>query len=70
MRPALTVGCAMVLKSASQTPLSVLHEAKVLLPWLINVVPGAVEIGQALSAHPGVVKIIFTESKMIEREIY
>ena len=65
----------MVLKPASQTPLSVLHlivplyEAKVLLPWLVNVVPGAVEIGQALSAHPGIAKIIFTGSTMIEREI-
>jgi betaine-aldehyde dehydrogenase len=72
--PALAAGCAVVLKPAEETPLSVLalassfDEAGV-PPGVINIVTGGAETGAALVAHPGVDKIAFTGSVAAGRDV-
>ena len=65
---ALAAGCTMVVKPASQTPITIVELALDLLevglpPGVCNVItgPGSV-LGEALVAHPGVDKIAFTGS--------
>ncbi len=65
---ALAAGCTMVVKPASQTPITIVELALDLLeaglpPGVLNVVtgPGSV-VGEALVAHPGVDKVAFTGS--------
>lgn len=67
--PALAVGCAVVLKPATETPLSALALAELadragLPAGLLNVVPGksAREIGGELTSNPIVKKVTFTGS--------
>jgi acyl-CoA reductase-like NAD-dependent aldehyde dehydrogenase len=66
--PAIAVGCPVVLKPATQTPLSSLLLAELLtgagLPpgWLNVVTGGGAEVGGALVVHPGVSYITFTGS--------
>lgn len=66
--PALAAGNAVLLKPAETTPLTVLHLARLareagLPEHLFQVVPGAGDVtGEALVAHPGVAKIVFTGS--------
>lgn len=73
--PAVAAGCPLVLKPASQTPLSALALAEVLseagLPdgWL-NVVTGrGSSVGDALVRHPHVAMITFTGSPEVGWEI-
>jgi len=69
--PALASGCTMVLKPASQTPLSALALAALaeeagVPPGVFNVVTGAAtEIGEELSTNPIVRKLTFTGSTEI-----
>ncbi len=64
--PALAAGCTVVLKPASNTPLSALVLAEIaadagLPPGVLNVIPGpGGEVGEALVTHPGVDKVAFT----------
>ncbi|MGO4410689.1 MULTISPECIES: NAD-dependent succinate-semialdehyde dehydrogenase [unclassified Brevundimonas] len=73
--PALAAGCAVVLKPASQTPLSalalaVLAEEAGLPKGLFNVLTGsASEIGGELTSNPTVRKISFTGSTEIGRTL-
>lgn len=73
--PAIAAGCAVVLKPAEQTSLSVLRLADLLNDCgfpagMVNVVPGlGREAGAALVEHPGVAKIAFTGSTATGREI-
>jgi succinate-semialdehyde dehydrogenase/glutarate-semialdehyde dehydrogenase len=73
--PALAAGCAVVLKPASQTPLSplalaVLAEEAGLPKGLFNVLTGsASEIGGELTSNPIVRKISFTGSTEIGRTL-
>jgi succinate-semialdehyde dehydrogenase/glutarate-semialdehyde dehydrogenase len=66
--PALAAGCTMVLKPASETPLSALALAELsrradLPAGVFNVVTGPPqEIGEVLSTHPTVRKLTFTGS--------
>ncbi|SEP14192.1 aldehyde dehydrogenase family protein [Amycolatopsis saalfeldensis] len=66
--PAIAVGCPVVLKPASQTPLSSLLLAELLLdaglpPGWLNVVPGGgAEVGDALVREPDVAYVTFTGS--------
>jgi acyl-CoA reductase-like NAD-dependent aldehyde dehydrogenase len=66
--PALATGNSVVLKPASQSPLSALRLAELaseagLPDGVLNVVPGpGAVIGTALARHPGVDKIAFTGS--------
>lgn len=71
LAPALAAGCTVVLKPASETPLSALAlvalaEQAGLPQGVINVVAGsASEIGQQLSTHPAIKKLSFTGSTAI-----
>ncbi len=64
--PSLRMGNTVVLKPSEYTPLSVLALAAVInqvLPeGLLHVVPGGRDVGEALSAHEDVDKIMFTGS--------
>lgn len=64
--PALRVGCTVVLKPASFTPLSTLRMVELineaLPPGVLNVVAGSSDIGNAMSAHKGIDKMLFTGS--------
>jgi aldehyde dehydrogenase (NAD+) len=73
--PALACGNTVVLKPASQTPLTALSLGQLALeagipPGVLNVItgPGA-QVGGALVAHPGVDKIAFTGDTATGREI-
>jgi aldehyde dehydrogenase (NAD+) len=73
-RPALAAGCTVVLKPALETALDayVLAEAASeagLPPGVLNIVPGGLEAGEALVAHPDVDKIAFTGSTPAGRKI-
>jgi betaine-aldehyde dehydrogenase len=72
--PALTVGCAVVLKSPVETPLILMAlaeaaEAAGLPEGVFSVVPGDVAEGRHLVAHPGVDTISFTGSAGAGRHI-
>ncbi|HKY60405.1 MAG TPA: aldehyde dehydrogenase family protein [Gemmatimonadota bacterium] len=73
--PALAVGCTVVLKPASETPLTALLLGEIaaeagLPAGVLNVVPGAGRTaGEALVAHPDVDKIAFTGSTEVGRRI-
>jgi acyl-CoA reductase-like NAD-dependent aldehyde dehydrogenase len=64
--PAIRVGCTVVLKPASYTPLSTLRLVEllndVLPPGVLNVVSGSSDIGNAMSAHKEIDKMVFTGS--------
>ncbi|BCL76682.1 glutarate-semialdehyde dehydrogenase DavD [Jeongeupia sp. HS-3] len=73
--PALAAGCAMVLKPASQTPLSALALAALAFdagvpPGLFSVVTGSAgEIGAELSGNPLVAKLSFTGSTEVGKQL-
>lgn len=64
--PSLRMGNAIVLKPSEYTPLSVLALAHVInsvIPQgLLQVVAGEREVGEAISSHAGIAKIMFTGS--------
>ncbi len=73
--PALAAGCTVVLKPASETPLTALAMAEVFLeaglpPGAFNVIPGGGSTaGVALVRHPGVDKITFTGSTEVGKQV-
>jgi len=76
--PALATGNTVVLKPAETTPLTALVFAEIcqqaeLPPGVVNILPGAGDIGASLVAHPDVDKIAFTGStevgKLIQRTV-
>jgi aldehyde dehydrogenase (NAD+) len=73
--PALAAGCTIVLKPASETPLTALAMAELMLeaglpPGAFNVVPGGGSTaGAALVRHTDVDKISFTGSTEVGRQI-
>ena len=73
--PALACGCAMVVKPAEITPLSMLRIAELLLeaglpPGVFNVVTGKGSVvGDALVQHPDINKVTFTGSPAVGRGI-
>ena len=64
--PALRVGCTVVIKPSPFTPLSTLELVRLMntvLPGgVINVVTGDADVGDRMSSHPGVNKVVFTGS--------
>jgi len=73
--PALAAGCTVILKPASETPLTALAMAEIMLeagfpPGAFNVLPGGGSTaGAALVKHPGVDKISFTGSTEIGKQV-
>lgn len=74
LAPALIAGCAVVIKPASPTPLSIrfLMDAAAAAgvpAGVINLVTGGGALGDALVRHPGVDKVAFTGSTGVGRKI-
>src|SRR5262249_14422186 len=73
LAPALAAGNTMILKPASQTPLSALKLGELAReagfpPGVVNIVTGGGgEVGMALVRHPGISKIAFTGSTEVGR---
>ncbi len=73
--PALATGCTIIIKPASETPLTVLAMAEVMQeagfpPGAFSVLTGGgTTAGTALVRHPGVDKISFTGSTEVGKEI-
>ncbi|MDI2028825.1 aldehyde dehydrogenase family protein [Saccharopolyspora sp. TS4A08] len=72
--PALACGNTVVLKPAETTPLSALVFADLcrqagLPPGVVNIVPGAGDVGAALVAHSDVDKVAFTGSTEVGKQI-
>ena len=72
--PALATGNTIVIKPATNTPVSTLKLAEVISevvpPGVINVVPGpGGEVGESLVTHPDVQKVGFTGSTEVGRRI-
>lgn len=72
---ALAVGCTVVIKPASETPLSLLYAARLFKEagfpdGVVNVVPGQGRVaGEAIIAHPDVDKVAFTGSTAVGKEV-
>jgi acyl-CoA reductase-like NAD-dependent aldehyde dehydrogenase len=64
--PAIRVGCTVVIKPSPFTPLSTLRMVElmnqILPPGVVNTVTGGVDIGNHLTNHSGIDKIVFTGS--------
>ncbi|CRK59835.1 Aldehyde dehydrogenase [Alloactinosynnema sp. L-07] len=72
--PALACGNTVVLKPAETTPLSALVLAEIiqqaeLPPGVVNILPGAGDVGAELVNHPGVNKVAFTGSTEVGKII-
>lgn len=71
--PALLAGNTVVLKPSPYTPLSTLRLIEIANAYLpagvLNSVTGDAELGQAMTGHPGIDKIIFTGSTATGRRI-
>jgi len=73
--PALAAGCTIIVKPASQTPLSALEMGRIgleagLPPGVLQILPGPGSgAGMALVRNPGVDKVAFTGSTDVGREI-
>lgn len=74
MAPALAVGCTVVIKPASESPLDIAHLAEACRAigfpdGVINIVTGDRDTGRLLVEHPGIDKIAFTGSTAAGRQI-
>ncbi|WP_424189578.1 aldehyde dehydrogenase family protein [Actinokineospora sp. G85] len=72
--PALACGNTVVLKPAETTPLTALVLAEIiqqaeLPPGVVNILPGAGDVGAAVVGHPGVHKVAFTGSTDVGKSI-
>ena len=73
--PVLAAGCTLVVKPASETPLSALAMAELaeqagLPAGVLNVIPGSGDVvGEALVAHPGIRAISFTGSTEVGKDL-
>ncbi len=72
--PALACGNTVVLKPAETTPLTALVLAEIcqqadLPPGVVNILPGAGDIGAAVVGHPDVNKVAFTGSTSVGKQI-
>jgi acyl-CoA reductase-like NAD-dependent aldehyde dehydrogenase len=71
LAPAIRVGCAVVVKPASNTPLSTLRMVEILNealpPGVLNVVTG--KVGHKMPGHPGIDKVVFTGSTPVGRRV-
>lgn len=73
MLPAIRTGSAVVIKPSPLTPLSTLRLVEIIntvLPaGLVNCVAGGNELGQWMTEHPGINKMVFTGSSATGRKV-
>src|SRR4051812_9164271 len=74
LAPALACGNTVVLKPAETTPLTALVLAEIirdaeLPPGVVNILPGAGDVGAALTNHAGIDKVAFTGSTEVGKLI-
>ncbi len=66
LMPAVRIGCAIVIKPSPYTPLSTIRLVElmneVLPAGVVNVVTGDADVGNRISEHPDIDKIVFTGS--------
>lgn len=72
--PALAMGCSVVLKASPDCPVNPLLIAAIVAECgvpagVLNVVPGGVEAGRALSGHPDIDQITFTGSVATGKQV-
>ena len=72
--PALAAGNTVVIKPAETTSVSILVLAEIIAdadlpPGVVNIVPGAGEVGRSLVNHPRLDKVAFTGSTAVGRQI-
>ena len=72
--PALAAGNTVVIKPAETTSVSLLVLAEIIAdadlpPGVVNIVPGAGDVGEALVTHPRIDKVAFTGSTKVGRAI-
>ncbi|MGO4840833.1 aldehyde dehydrogenase family protein, partial [Rhizobiaceae sp. 2RAB30] len=71
--PAVRTGNTVVIKPSPNTPLSTIRLVElmneVLPAGVVNVVTGENSIGAAMSAHPGISKMVFTGSTATGRKV-
>lgn len=72
--PALAAGNTVVLKPAETTPVTALILAEIIAdaglpPGVVNILPGAGDVGSALVGHDGVDKVAFTGSTPVGKRI-
>ena len=72
--PALLAGCCVVVKPAPESPIDALLLADIVdgcgfPPGVVSILPGGVDAGRHLVAHPSVDKVTFTGSTVVGREI-
>ncbi|MEN9704582.1 MAG: hypothetical protein RLZZ393_461 [Pseudomonadota bacterium] len=71
--PAIRTGNTVVIKPSPYTPLSTIRMVElmneVLPPGVVNCVTGDDSLGAAMSAHPGIAKMVFTGSTATGRKI-
>ena len=72
--PALAAGNTVVIKPAQSTALSILVLAEIIAdaglpPGVVNILPGAADIGSALVTHPGIDRVAFTGSTAVGKRI-
>lgn len=71
--PAIRVGCTVVIKPSSYTPLTTLRLVElmneVLPEGVINVVTGDADVGSQMSEHPDIDKMVFTGSTGTGKDI-
>ncbi|HWC82593.1 MAG TPA: aldehyde dehydrogenase family protein [Pseudonocardiaceae bacterium] len=72
--PALACGNTVVLKPAETTPLTALILADIIAqadlpPGVVNILPGAGDVGSELVNHPGIDKVAFTGSTEVGKQI-
>jgi acyl-CoA reductase-like NAD-dependent aldehyde dehydrogenase len=71
--PAVRTGNTVVIKPSPHTPLSTLRMVElineVLPPGVVNAISGEDSLGAAMSAHPGIHKMVFTGSSRTGRKV-
>ncbi len=71
--PAIRAGNTVVCKPSELTPLNTLLLAEIINevapPGVVNVITGAAELGNAMTGHPGISKIVFTGSTPTGQQI-
>src|SRR6476619_6860275 len=72
--PALAAGNTVVIKPAETTPLSILVLAEIIAdadlpPGVVNILPGAGDVGSALVTHPKIDTVAFTGSTEVGTQI-